>query len=90
MRPNKSLNLPITLQNLSTNKVECKLLQLFLIAKNTKDLKVYNKELDIVINKREQNDVYILVESNNHPSEYNFIVELYSIKNNLGPEIIEL
>lgn len=81
MRPNKSLNLPITLQNLSTNKVECKLLQLFLIGKNTKDLKVYTKELDLVINKREQNDVFIQVESNNHCSEYNFIIELYSIKN---------
>ena len=81
MRPNKNLKIPITLQNLSGNKVECKLLQLFLIAKNTKDLKVYNKELDIVINKREQNDIYILVESNNHLSEYNFNIELYSIKN---------
>ena len=81
MRPNKNLKIPITLQNLSGNKVECKLLQLFLIAKNTKDLKVYNKELDIGINKREQNDIYILVESNNHLSEYNFNIELYSIKN---------
>ena len=81
MRPNKSLNIPITLQNLSSNKVECKILQLFLIAKNTKDLKVYNKELDLVINKREQNDVNILVESNNHIDEYNFTIELYSIKN---------
>ena len=81
MRPNKLIKIPITLQNLSGNKVECKLLQLFLIAKNTKDLKVYNKELDIVINKREQNDIYILVESNNHLSEYNFNIELYSIKN---------
>ena len=81
MRPNKSLNIPITIQNLSSNKVECKILQIFLIAKNTKDLKVYNKELDLIINKREQNDVNILVESNNHIDEYSFIVELYSIKN---------
>ena len=81
MRPNKTLRIPITLQNLASNKVECKLLQLFLIAKNTQDLKVYNKELDIVINKREANDLFIVVDSNNHSSEYNFIVELYSIKN---------
>ena len=81
MRPNKSLNIPITLQNLSGNKVECALLQLYLISKNNKDLKVYDKELDIVINKREQNDVYILVESNNYTSEYNFTIELYPIKN---------
>ena len=81
MRPNKSIYIPITLQNLSGNKVECRLLQLYLIGKNTKDLKVYNKELDMVIDKREQNDINILVESNNHCSEYNFTIELYSIKN---------
>ena len=81
MRPNKSIYIPITLQNLSSTKVECGPLQLFLIGKNTKDLKVYNKELDIVINKREQNDINILVESNNYCSEYNFSIELYSIKN---------
>ena len=81
MRPNKSIYIPITLQNLSGTKLECKQLELFLIGKNTKDLKVYNKELDLVINKREQNDVNILVESNNHTSEYKFTIELYSIKN---------
>lgn len=81
MRPNKSINIPITLQNLSNTKVECGPLQLFLLGKNTKDLKVYNKELDLVINRREQNDVNILVESNNYASEYNFTIELYSIKN---------
>ena len=81
MRPNKSIYIPITLQNLSGTKLECKQLELFLIGKNTKDLKVYNKELDLVINKREQDDIHILVESNNHCSEYNFSIELYSIKN---------
>ena len=81
MRPNRALNLPIALQNLSTNKIECKLLQLYLIGKNTKDLKVYNKELDLVINKREQNDVYVKIESNNYCTEYTFLIELYSNKN---------
>ena len=81
MRPNKTLKIPITIQNISSTKIECKLLQLYLIAKNIKDLKVYNNELDLVINKREQNDIYIIVESNNHIGEYNFNVELYSIKN---------
>ena len=66
---------------MSTSKIECRLLQLFLIAKNTKDLKTINKELNLVINKREQNDVNILVESNNHCGEYIFMIELYSIKN---------
>jgi hypothetical protein len=81
MRPNKSLKLPITLQNLSTNAIECKPLQLYLFGKNTKDLKVYTKELDLVINKREQNDVFIQIESNNYCTEYNFTIELYSNKN---------
>ena len=81
MRPNKTLKIPITIQNLSSTKIECKLLQLCLIAKNIKDLKVYNNELDLVINKREQNDIYMIVDSNNHVGEYNFNIELYSIKN---------
>ena len=81
MRPNKAIKIPITIQNLSSSKIECKLLQLYLLAKNIKDLKVYNYEVDLTINKREQNDIYITVESNNHVGEYNFNVELYSIKN---------
>ena len=81
MRPNKTLKIPISIQNLSSNKIDCKTLNLYLIGKNIKDLKVYNKELDLEINKREQNDVYITIESNNHIGEYNFSVELYSTKN---------
>ena len=81
MRPNKALKIPITIQNLSSSKVECKLLQLYLLVKNIKDLKVYDNELDLIINKREQNDIYIMVESNNHTGEYNISVELYSMKN---------
>ena len=81
MRPNKTLKVPISIQNLSSNKIDCKTLNLYLIGKNIKDLKVYNTELDLEINKREQNDVYITIESNNHIGEYNFSVELYSTKN---------
>ena len=81
MRPNKTLKIPITIQNLSSSKIECKTLKLYLISKNIKDLKVYNNELDLEINKREQNDVFITIDSNNHIGEYNFSVELYSIKN---------
>ena len=81
MRPNKTLKIPITLQNLSNNKINCKILQLYMVAKNIKDLKVYNIEIDLEINKREQNDIFLTVESNNHLGEYNFSVELYSIKN---------
>ena len=81
MRPNKALKIPITIQNLSSTKINCKLLQLYLISKNIKDLKVYNYEIDLEINKREQNDIYLTVESNNHCDEYNFSLELYSIKN---------
>ena len=81
MRPNKTLKVPISIQNLSSNKIDCKTLNLYLIGKNIKDLKVYNTELDLEINKREQNDVYITIDSNNHIGEYNFSVELYSTKN---------
>ena len=81
MRPKKTIYIPITIQNLSSTKIECKLLQWYLIAKNIKDLKVYNNGLDLVINKREQNDIYMTVDSNNHVGEYNFNIELYSIKN---------
>ena len=81
MRPNKTLKIPIIIQNLSATKIECKILQLYLLAKNIKDLKVYDNELDLVINKREQNDIFITVESNNHIGEYNINIELFSIKN---------
>ena len=81
MRPNKSIQIPITLQNLSSSKVDCAALRLYLVAKKIYDLRVYTKELDLVINKREQNDVNILVESNNHVGEYDFSIELYPVKN---------
>ena len=81
MRPNKTIKIPITIQNISTSKIETKLLQLYLIAKNIKDLKVYTEEIDSVLNKREQNDIYMTVDSNNQIGEYNINVELYSIKN---------
>ena len=91
MRPNKSITIPITIQNLSNNIIECSPLDLFIYAKNTKDLKVYTKKLEQTIHKKEQLDIDFLVESNNHCDEYNFVVELYSSKNiKLKCNILEL
>lgn len=81
MRPNKKINLPIIIQNLSNNKINCESTNLVLYGKNTKDLKVYEKALTQTINKREQIDVFIVVESNNYYGEYDFSLELYSTKN---------
>ena len=81
MRPNKAITIPITVQNLSSGVLECAPLDLYIYAKNTKDLKAYTKKLDQIIQKREQLDIGFLIESNNNCNEYDFDVELYSTKN---------
>ena len=45
MRPNKRINIPITIQNLSNVPFNCEKYNLILFARNNKDLKVYEKKL---------------------------------------------
>ena len=78
MRPNKTINIPITIQNLSSVPFDCEKYQLILFARNNKDLKVYEKKVEHVLNKHEQIDVNVLLESNEFCKIYYFTIELYT------------
>jgi len=78
MRPNKTINIPITIQNLSSVPFDCEKYQLILFARNNKDLKVYEKKVEQVLNKQEQIDVNVLLESNEFCKIYYFTIELYT------------
>lgn len=80
MRPNKKINIPITIQNLSNVPFNCKHYNLILFARNNKDLKVYEKEVDHILNRQEQIDENILLESNDVCKIYYFTIELYTSK----------
>ena len=78
MRPNKTINIPITIQNLSSVPFDCEKYQLILFARNNKDLKVYEKKVEQVLNKHEQIDVNVLLESNEFCKIYYFTIEIYT------------
>ena len=78
MRPNKTIYIPITIQNLSSVPFDCEKYQLILFARNNKDLKVYEKKVEQVLNKHEQIDVNVLLESNEFCKIYYFTIELYT------------
>jgi hypothetical protein len=78
IRPNKRINIPITIQNLSNSPFNCEKNNLILFARNNKDLKVYEKKVGQILNKREQIDVNMVLESNDFCKIYHFTIELYS------------
>jgi hypothetical protein len=81
MRPNKRINIPITIQNLSSTPFNCKENNLILFARNNKDLKVYEKKVEQILNKRDQIDVNMILESNDFCKSYYFTIEVYSSAN---------
>ena len=78
MRPNKRINIPITIQNLSKTPFNCLENNIFLFARSNKDLKVYEKKVEQILNKFDQIDVNMILESNEFCKVYNFTIELYS------------
>lgn len=78
MRPNKRINIPITIQNLSNVPFDCEKNNLILFARNNKDLKVYEKKVGHTLNKEEQIDINMVLESNDFCKVYNFTIELYT------------
>ena len=78
MRPNKKINIPITVQNLSNVPFNCEQNNLILFARNNKDLKVYEKKVGQILNKKEQIDVNMILESNDMCKIYYFTIELYT------------
>ena len=78
MRPNKKINIPITIQNLSNVPFDCEKYKLILFSRNNKDLKVYEKKVEQILNKQEQIDVNVELESNDFCKIYYFTIELYT------------
>ena len=78
MRPNKRINIPITIQNLSNVPFNCEENNLILFARNNKDLKVYEKKVGQILNKQEQIDINMVLESNDFCKIYYFTIELYT------------
>lgn len=83
LRPNTKINIPISIQNLSREPIDCQQNKLILFGRNNKDLKIYNINLNGIINRQEQIDTFITIESNEICKKYNFTVELYSSVNDL-------
>ena len=78
MRPNKRINIPITIQNLSGVPFNCEENNLTLFARGNKDLKVYEKKVEHILNKQEQIDVNMILESTEFCKIYYFTIELYT------------
>ena len=80
MRQNQKLKIPITIQNLSKTAFDCGKYKLFLFGRNNKDLKVYETNVNNVLNSQEQIDVNMIIESNDVKKKYYFSVELYTLE----------
>ena len=88
MRPNKKIKIPISISNLSGVEFDCGKNKLALFGRNNKDLKIYTVLLEDKINKSEQIETFITIESNSICKMYDFNIELFSLltsklKNNI-------
>ena len=79
MRPNSKKFIPISIQNLSSCELDCLTNKVVLFGRNNKDLKIYTVHLDNKINKSEQIDTFITIESNHICKVYDFTIEIYSL-----------
>ena len=79
MRPNQKREIPITIQNLSSGEFDCEKNKLFLFGRNNKDLIIYTTYIKQKINKNEQIDASITIESKSECKVYDFNIELFSL-----------
>ena len=82
MRPNSKKSIPISIQNLSSNELDCLSNKVVLFGRNNKDLKIYTVHLNHRLNKFEQIDTFINIESNDICKIYDFTIEIFSLKLN--------
>ena len=80
MRPNQIFKIPITIQNLSKAAFDCTKYKLYLFARNNKDLKVQEKNVDNILNVQQQIDVNMILESNDVQKKYSFSIALYCLE----------
>ena len=81
MKPKEKIEISINIINLNKFDIDCKKLKLILFGSNTKDLIIYNKELENKIKKDEILSSSISIESSNFCKIYNFNIVLYSTDN---------
>lgn len=79
MRPNQKKNIPVTIQNLSGSEFDSDKNKLVLFGRNNKDLKIYSTYIKETINKNEEIDALITIESNKECKVYDFSIELFSL-----------
>jgi hypothetical protein len=84
MRKNSKINIPITITNLSSSEIDCGTNKIALFGRNNKDLKVYSVYLKEKINKSQQIETSITIESNKTEKEkkYDFTIEVFSLISN--------
>ena len=79
MRPNKKKFIPVTIHNLSSTEINCLKNKVVLFGRNNKDLKIYTVVLNDVINKSEQIEALVTIESNDICKIYDFSIEIFSL-----------
>ena len=88
IRPNKKIRIPISISNLSGTEFDCGSNKVVLFGRNNKDLKIYTVCINDKLNKSEQTETFITIESNDICKVYDFTIELFSLlssklKNNI-------
>ena len=79
MRPNSKKKIPISIQNLSSGELDCITNKIVLFGRNNKDLKIYTVNMSNILNKGEQIDTFITIESNDICKVYDFTIEIFSL-----------
>jgi hypothetical protein len=78
LKPKENIELPINIINLNKEDIDGKRLKLVLLARNTKDLIVYNKDIESKIRRGESLKSSLSIETNIFSKIYTFTIELYS------------
>ena len=79
MRRNSKIDIPISIHNLSNCEFDCEKNKVSLFGRNNKDLKIHTVNLNNKMNKSEQIDTSITIESNDICKVYDFTIELFSL-----------
>lgn len=82
MKPNSKMNIPITIYNLTNSEFDCYKNKVTLYGKSNQNLKVNTTQVKNKMNKSEQIDVLVTIESKDSIEDYNFSIELFSIISN--------
>lgn len=84
MRPNSKKDIPITIHNLCGADFDCDKNKVTLYGRNNKNLKVNTTYIKDKMNKNDQIEALVTIESKENGKEYDFCVELYSL---MGPKL---